>query len=174
MNLVLSVQQWRHALGLLLLLIALHLGGCGFQPRGAAMSDVNGVPGPVFIAGVAPYSDLYRELDSQLTAAGVVLTTDPAASASTLVISRWDQGSRVLSVDSSNKVVEYELDELVSFAVRSGSGEELLSTRNERVMRIQYQPPDSLLGSTRAAEVLRSDMRRELVERIIRRLAALN
>jgi outer membrane lipopolysaccharide assembly protein LptE/RlpB len=174
MNLVPSARQRRHSLGLLLLLIALQLGGCGFQPRGAAMSHLNGVPTPLFIAGVARYSDLYRELDRQLTAADVELTTDPAASASTLVISRWDRDSRVLSVDSRNKAVEYELDEVVSFALRSGSGEELLAPQNERVMRIQYRPPDSLLGATRESEVLGGDMRRELVERIVRRLATLN
>ena len=174
MNLAPSLQQRHHSFGLLLLLIALQLGGCGFQPRGAGMSHLNGVPSPLFIAGVARYSDLYRELDLQLTAAGVELTTDPAASASTLVISRWDRDSRVLSVDSRNKAVEYELDEVVSFALRSSTGEELLATQNERVMRIQYRPPESLLGATRESEVLSGDMRRELVERIIRRLAALS
>jgi LPS-assembly lipoprotein len=173
MSLVPSAHTQRRSLGLLLLAITMQLGGCGFQPRGAAMSNINSVPGPLFIAGVAPHSDLYRELDRQLTSAGLELTTDSAGSASTLLISRWDRGSRVLSVDSRNKAVEHELDETVSFAMRSRSGEELLAPQNERVIRIQYRPPDSLLGANRESEVLRSDMLRDLVERIVRRLAAL-
>lgn len=175
MNLLASGPAPCRAVGLLLLLLlAAQLAGCGFQPRGAAMSRLGDLPQPLHIAGLARFSDLYRELDRQLAAAGVEMTGGPAGSGSTLVVSRWDQGSRVLSVDSRNKAVEYEIDELVTFALRSAAGEELLPARTERVIRIQYRPPTSVLGASRESELLREDMRRELVGRILRRLAALN
>ncbi len=175
MNLLASRPAPCRAVGLLLLfLLAAQLAGCGFQPRGATMSRLDDLPQPLYIAGLARFSDLYRELDRQLAAADVEMADGPADSGSTLVVSRWDQGSRVLSVDSLNKAVEYEIDELVTFALRSAAGEELLPARTERVIRIQYRPPTSVLGASRESELLREDMRRDLVGRILRRLAALN
>ena len=171
MKLVSYLSRRDKLAALLLVLFTLVADGCGFQPRGQ-VSGTGGIRGPVLIVGIGPYADLYRELKRQLTVAGVELARSAADSASVLVIDRWTRDSRVLSVDSRNKAVEYELEESVQFALRSRDGQNIMQPQTERILRIQYIPPTSVLGSTRESELLRDDMLRDLVTRIVRRLAA--
>lgn len=156
---------------LLLLFAVTGLGGCGFQPRGQALSLAS-VPGPLHIRGIRPYSPLARELRVQLTQGGVGIAADMAGSASVLRISRRENSSRVLSVNSRNKAVEYELEEAAEIALYDSAGNELVPPQTVRVLRILLRPSESLLGSNREEDLLREDMRRDLAERIVRRLAA--
>ena len=152
-------------------LLSLLLGGCGFQPRGQA-TDAASLPSPIFIAGINPYSELARELQRQLAIAGVDVATSAAEGAAVLRIARWDRDSRLLSVNSRNRAVEFQLEESALFSLRAQDGSQLVGEQGEQVTRIQYSPETTVLGSSREAELLRGDMRRELAERIVRRLAA--
>ena len=155
----------------LLALALLSISACGFQPRGQAMS-LAGVPNPVHISGIASFSDLYRELYRQLQIAGAQIVPTVAESASTLHITDVEQDARLLSVNSRNKAVEYELIEAATFSLRTVNGQELIAPQQLRVLRIQYIPEIEVLGSNREAELLRQDMREELAGRIVRRLTA--
>ncbi|WP_078117907.1 LPS-assembly lipoprotein LptE [Thiosocius teredinicola] len=155
----------------LLLAASFLLTGCGFQPRGQA-HPIDGIPGPIYIAGVQPYSDIYRELKKQLDIAGVAIAPDAQSSQTTLRIIRWKRDRRVLSLNSRNKVVEYEMEETVRFSLRNPDGGERVPPQLIRVVRIQFNPQDAILGSEREGELLREDMLRELVERMLGRLAA--
>lgn len=152
-------------------LLSLLVGGCGFQPRGQA-PDAAGLPSPIFIAGISPYSELARELRRQLELARVEVASSAAEGAAVLRIVRWDRDSRLLSVNSRNRAVEYELQESAAFSLRAHDGSELVNEQGIQVTRIQFRPETAVLGSSREAELLRGDMRRELAERIVRRLAA--
>lgn len=156
---------------LLLLAILLQLGGCGFQPRGQA-ADLSGVPSPLHISGLRPFAPLNRELQRQLQLAGVTHASDAAGSAATLRVSRHTSNARVLSVDASNKAVEYELEESVRFTLLGGDGRPLTEEQTVRVLRVQFRPRETILGSEREGELLREDMRRELAGRLLQRLAA--
>ena len=157
------------AVTLILTALQLALAGCGFQPRGQ-VSGVQGVPSPLHVSGISQFSALGRELSRQLRATGVAESTD--GNATVLHITRWDTDSRVLSVDSRNKAVEFELEEAARFALRTSEGQALGEPQTVRVLRIQYRPSDAVLGSGREAELLREDMRRELVQRMLQRIAA--
>jgi outer membrane lipopolysaccharide assembly protein LptE/RlpB len=50
-------------------------------------------------------------------------------------------------------------------------GRQLVGTQRIQVLRIQYRPEVGVLGSDREGELLREDMRKEIAERIVRRLA---
>lgn len=168
------LQRSRNALRLLIplpaLLATLWIGGCGFQPRGQAL-QTEGIPEPIHVSGLAPHSALHQALDMQLDAAGVTRTSDVAQAAARLDISDQRSESRVLSVDSRNKAVEFELAESAGFALRTADRPDA-PVQKVQVVRILYQPQDALLGSRREAELLRADMYRELAGRIVRRLAA--
>lgn len=167
-----SVHRVALPVWLLAALSALLISACGFQPRGQALSLATAVPGPIYIRGIQPYSPLHRELERQLRTGGVEPAASAADSASILQFEQRDSDSRVLSVDSRNKAVEFELEESARFSLRAGDGTQLLGPQSVRVVRIQYRPEDAVLGSERERELLRDDMQRELAGRILRRLAA--
>ena len=131
-----------------------------------------GVPSPIYIRGITSFSDLHRELYRQLKIAGAQVAQTDAESASTLLITNAKQEARLLSVNSRNKAVEYELVEAATFSLRSTNGQQLVAPQKVRVLRIQYRPEIGVLGSNREAELLRQDMREELAGRIVRRLTA--
>jgi len=161
----------RMAIPALLLALGLTLvGGCGFQPRGLT-TGAAGLPSPIRIGGLATFDDLYRELDRQLGIAGVEVVAVAAEGSSLLAIANLKSDSRLLSVNSRNRAVEYELIEQASFALSSADGHQLLGPQTLTVMRILYRPEIAVLGSDREAELLRRDMREELAGRIIQRLA---
>lgn len=156
---------------LAVLLLALLIAGCGFQPRGQA-PRLSGVPDPILISGILPSSPLQRALVRELEAAGATVTATRAESAAVLDIGRLRSARRVLSVDSRNKAVEYELAESARFALHSAGGRELVPAQTAQVLRIQFRPGDAILASDREAELVREDMREELAAKIVRQLVA--
>jgi outer membrane lipopolysaccharide assembly protein LptE/RlpB len=154
-----------------LAVLATTIAGCGFQPRGQA-TEIAVIPGPVHISGIGQYTELYRELAAQLRSAGVATTTDRAASAIQLRVIDYERDSRLLTVDSQNRRVETELEQSVQFEVRNSAGEQLAAPQTVRVLRIQFQPADDVLARRREAELQREDMHRELVQRVLQRVAA--
>ena len=155
----------------LVMLAALLVSACGFQPRGHTTASGT-MPSPVYVSGIATYSDLHRELYRQLQIAGAETAPSAAEAAYILHISDVDRESRLLSVNSRNKAVEYELIESATFGLRSKAGQQLVAPQRVTVLRIQYRPELAVLGSDREAELLRQDMREELAGRIIQRLSA--
>ncbi len=153
-----------------LLLATLALSGCGFHLRGTG-PGAGTLNTPVAIAGLPPYGPLQRELRRALDAAGAQLdetTPQPAV----LRVANHDSSRRVLSVDSRNKASEYELLEALEFRLTSASGEELVASQTVRTVRVLFNPETEVLGRNREEDLLREDMRRELAERVVQRLAA--
>ncbi len=156
---------------LTVLLVLMLLAGCGFQPRGQAVR-LDGLPQPLQIAGIAPYSDLGLALRHELETAGVALTDDPAQAAAVLRIGDPRSDSRVLSLDARNRAAEYELAESLRFSLRRPGQGELMAPQLIRVIRTLYKPADQVLARSREEYELRQRMREELARRLVRRLAA--
>lgn len=159
--------------GMLLALLALCVGGCGFQPRGqAADLDSATLPSPLLISGIDRFSPLYRALERQLAIADIEIALRAADAAAQLRIDDVSTDRRVLSVDSRNRAVEFELAESARFSFYGADGSELLAQQDIRVLRILYRPEQAILGSDREGVLLRENMREELATRILRHLAA--
>ncbi|MGB5198652.1 MAG: LPS assembly lipoprotein LptE [Sedimenticolaceae bacterium] len=159
--------------GTLLALLALCVGGCGFQPRGQAGDlDSATLPSPLFISGIDRFSPLYRALESQLAVADIKIAPSAADAAAQLRIHDVSADSRVLSVDSNNRAVEFELAESARFSFYGADGRERLARQDIQVLRILYRPERAILGSDREGVLLRENMREELATRILRHLAA--
>jgi outer membrane lipopolysaccharide assembly protein LptE/RlpB len=158
-----------YRLALVLLLVSMS-SACGFQPRGQSL-ETGPLPDTIAIVGLRVNSPLHRELDRQITAAGSALAGQAEADM-VLRISGYISTSRLLSVDSSNRAVEFELEESARFSSTDATGNPLTASQTARVLRILYRPPDTLLAGDREEALLREDMRRDLVARILRRLAA--
>ncbi len=152
------------------LFLALSLTACGFKLRGA-IPRLDKLPSPIGIVGLAPYSDLHQEISRQMQQAGIKVVLDHGEAV--LRISDRKSGSRLLSVDEANAVVERELEESFTFNLRQHDQAELVENQPIRVLRILNQPQDERLGSDREAEQIRQEMRRDLVNQMMRRLYAI-
>lgn len=157
-------------LTLSLLLLGL-LSACGFQLRGQ-VEQLQRLPQPLYIAGVEPYSPLGRELRQQLAQAGAMLTPQADLAAAVLRISQVRSTARLLSLDSQNREAESELEESLHFSLRVPQQGDRIPDQTVRVIRTQFRPQSQVLAREREEEAVRADMRRELVNRMIRRLAA--
>lgn len=153
-----------------LLLSVLLTTACGFQLRGQNL-DISRLQGPVEIIGVDRLSRLGRELRIQLETVGTTVAEPGQPGVTQLTISGLRSDSIVLSLDSRNKAVEFELIEAASFQFKGLGDTEPTAPRSIVVRRTQYQPEGAVLGSSRETEFLREDMRRELAERIVQQAA---
>ncbi|MCB1802567.1 MAG: hypothetical protein KDI82_12820 [Gammaproteobacteria bacterium] len=144
--------------------------GCGFQPRGST-AGLNSVPSPLYISGIGRYSALHRAIERELVRSGGSLAQSAADSSVVLHVIRHESDARVLSVDGRNKAVENELEELARIEVRRGATL-VAEPQTVRVLRIQFRPSSEILASERESEQVRDDMRRELAQRILQRVAA--
>lgn len=157
---------------LLIFIVAtfLLLPACGFHLRGetAALSEQHT---PTFIGGLAKFHPLHRELAKQLTRAGNQMAVTRQDAQSLIIISDYKQKKRVLSLDSRNKAVEHEIEESLDFKVIDNRGKLLMAKQHLRTLRII---PEAIAIASRNREErqLREDMRKELADRIIQRLAA--
>ncbi len=147
------------------------LGGCGFQPRGSNPSTGE-VPGRIMINGLSTYDPLYRTLSSELSRVGS--STVGESSEADAVLHLFDQliERRVLTLDSSAKVIEYELEQALRFRLTEPDGTIRVEDQRVRVLRIAFAPPSGVLGYSREIDEIRADMRRDLARKILNRIAA--
>ena len=105
---------------------------------------------------------------NQLRPQGVVSETAAGAAGcpADQRLAQWLAG--VVSEQPQNKAVEFRTRRVRDLALRTADGRET-GARRPTTLRILFQPEDAVLGSSREAELLRADMRRQLVESIIRR-----
>jgi LPS-assembly lipoprotein len=157
----------RLSLSLLLLTV---LSACGFHLRGQ-VTQLHSIPQPLYVTGIEPYSPLGKKMQQQLRQAGVSLTGDLDQAGTILRISKVSEGQRTLSLDSRNKEAEVELKESLHFSLSSPQHGELVPDQALRVVRTLYKPQNQVLAGLQEEQALRDDMRRELINLMIRQLA---
>ena len=153
---------------LVLTLMVVTAGGCGYQLRGTV--SVPPAPDGIHVAGPPEIrAALTRVLDS----GGVQVRPDRDPAGAVLRLSRERFGRRVLSVDpNTGKEREFELAYRVAFDLTGADGEELLPGQTVSLVRDYVFDPDAVLGKSHEEETLRAEMRREAASRIVRRIAA--
>lgn len=152
---------------LIVTLLVCSLSGCGWRLRGSQEVDV-ALPSMQLQFQQAG-ADLKRELAQSLKSAGVDLNNNAEL---VLLVHSENQGRRVLSVDSSGKVSEYELQYELLFSVSDSQGEALLS--NERISQQRdYQfDENEVLAKDEEEQRLFDFMRRMSIQSLMRRLHA--
>lgn len=154
--------------GLITVALSALLVGCGFHLRGAIKLPTALEKTYIPAAGVP--ADLLDQLRLALSGNGAVVVDTPLAGASVLKILKVTSGRRVLSVDRAGKVQEYELRYSVRFSLTGDHGVELVAPQTVQVARdYLFNETEVLAKSEEEAELYR-DMRRDVVDTIIRRL----
>ena len=149
-------------------LAALLLAGCGFQLRGTAALpfDTLYMP-PTTAPGVA--LDLKRNIQGGTR---TTVVTDPKQAEAILEFSQEAREKHILSLAATGRVREFQLRYRVAFRVHDGKGGEFLPVSTLQLTRdISFNDTDVLAKETEEQQLYR-DMQFDMVQQIMRRLAA--
>ena len=155
-------------LAALAIALSLLLAGCGFQMRGTADLPFDTIYTPPASApGIA--LDLRRNIKSGTR---TELVDDPKKADAILEFAQETREKVILSLASTGRVSEYQLRYRVAFRVHDGKGGEFVPLSAVQLTRdITYN--DSGVLSKEAEEgLLYRDMQTDMVQQIMRRLAA--
>ena len=158
------------ALGRWLVAVAcVAVAACGFQLRGA--DPVHPALSPLAIDAVRSGSALLPPLRRALVDAGVELIPDGPGAHARLRITADVAGERVIAVTPQGQPREAELFYTVGFQLVDAEGDLLLD--REVTLRREFAISErDILGKTHEAEVLADALLRDMVDGIVRQLAA--
>jgi LPS-assembly lipoprotein len=173
---------WANHRSVASLFFALCLGSCGFHLRGEI--EFPEVMSVTYVDGDTR-SELVSRMRRALSASGVRIVEDAEDARAILKMSGERTGRRVLSVGGGGKVSEYEVISSITFEVyeRSKDSDKSSSTKDpRRLFRIKPQTvrltrayffdETGVLGKSEEEEILRAEMRRDLVRLILFKIEA--
>jgi len=156
----------------LALLLALVLAGCGFQMRGA--NGQYNMPFRSIYLGFSDTSQLGIELRRNLRGGDAVLVvTDPAKADARLDVLSETRGKSILSLNNQGRVREYLLTYTLVFRVRDAKDAEMLGATEISLKRSIAFNETQVLAKESEEALLYRNMQSDLVQQILRRLAAI-
>ena len=154
------------------LLIVTLLAGCGFKLRGS--NGTYHMPFHTIYVGFPDTSPLGTELKRNLRAADDVVVVDkPEGADAQLVVMSETRGRQILSLNNLGRVREYLLTYTLTFRVMDAKGEQLLPPTEITLKRSMEFNEQEVLAKEAEANLLYRDMQSDLVQQILRRLAAM-
>ncbi|MGK5078552.1 LPS assembly lipoprotein LptE [Janthinobacterium sp. HLX7-2] len=169
---LLGGRAWRAMLAIALTML---LSACGFHLRGSNGSFM--LPFATMYIGLPNTSPLAIDLKRYIRAIGSteVVDTKDGADAVLEVLSDPERNrtKTILSLNSNGRVSEYQLGYSINFRVLDKAGNQLLAPTTISLNRpITFNESQVLAKETEEAQLYR-DMRNDLVQQIMRRLAAI-
>ncbi len=153
---------------LAILVLGLVTGACGFQLRGQAT-----LPFDTLYVAIPDISPMGIELKRNIIAGTrTKLVNDPTQAQAVLDVTSEERGKTILSFDTSGRVREFQLRYRLGFRVHDAKGRDYLPQSEIRLTRdISFN--DAQVLSKEAEELLLyRDMQSDMVQQILRRLAA--
>jgi LPS-assembly lipoprotein len=155
---------------LAMLLVAGVLSACGFHLRGTG-GQYN-MPFRSIYLGFGEMSPLGIELKRNLRSQATI-ALDPKVADALLDVLSETRGKTILSLNSQGRVREYSLTSTLVFRVRDANGVELLGPTEITLKRsISFNETQTLAKESEEALLYR-DMQTDMVQQILRRLAAI-
>jgi LPS-assembly lipoprotein len=151
-------------------MLASALSACGFQLRGSR-GQFN-MPFHSLFLTFADTSPLGTELKRNLRAVDVAIESEPDQAEARFDVLAETRGKSILSLNSQGRVREYLLTYTLSFRVRDTKGAELLGPTEITLRRNQNFNEAQVLAKETEEVMLYRDMQADLVQQIMRRLAA--
>jgi len=150
------------------------LASCGFHLRGTSsvalppeLSTLR-----VTMGGAAAYPPLLVEVRNALLALGnVQLTDDVSASVPELQLHKESSVKQVLAIDSSGRISVYLLNYRVDYSLVGPDKKPLLRNQSVKLQREYGFDRVNVLASEKQSEFLQIEMRRDVAQQILRRLA---
>jgi LPS-assembly lipoprotein len=151
----------------LALAAALLLAACGFQLRGAADMPFDTLYVPGATGGIA--LELKRNIQS---GSATRVVDDPKAAQAQLLFSEETRIKEILALSTAGRVREYRLIYRVGFRVADGKGGDYVPPNTVELTRdVTYDDAVALAKETEEQQLYR-DMQVDMVQQIMRRLAA--
>ena len=154
------------------LLVAASLTACGFQLRGS--NGQYNMPFTSIYLAFPETSPLGTELKRNLRAGDSVRIENDASKAQALFdVLGETRGKSILSLNSLGRVREYSLSYTLVFRVRDANNKELLAPTEITLRRNIAFDESQVLAKESEEALLYRDMQSDLVQQILRRLAAI-
>lgn len=153
---------------LAIVLLGLLTAACGFQLRGQAK-----LPFETLYVAIPQISELGTELKRNIIAGThTKLVNDQAQAQAILDLISEERGKSILSFDTSGRVREFQLRYRISFRVRDARGRDYLPQSEIRLTRDISFNDAQVLSKESEELLLFRDMQSDMVQQILRRLAA--
>jgi LPS-assembly lipoprotein len=151
-----------------MLVLALLTAACGFHLRGQAK-----LPFETLYVAIPETSPLGTELKRNIIAGTHTrLVNTPAEAQAILELISEDRSKTILSFDTSGQVREYQLRYRLAFRVRDARGRDYLPQNEIRLTRDVSYTGAQVLAKESEEQLLYRDMQRDVVQQLLRRLAA--
>jgi LPS-assembly lipoprotein len=147
--------------------ILVFLGGCGFALRGTA--ELPASLQPLYIENIDSSSPMGRELFRVLANNKVALADEAATDRYSLAVGNETSSERALSVNANARAGEYELTLGILYQLRR-NGAAVGEAVPLQLSKVYLADPENAIAKTEEAELIRTEMRRELALLILRRL----
>jgi LPS-assembly lipoprotein len=151
-----------------LLVLLTSLSSCGFSLRGSTTSIDESIS--VFLTASNPNEVLVERIGSSLQNAGIQVSTDMSANYA-LHIGEEQFISRPATVNGRARAVQYDLQLAFEYSLER-QNTLLIPTETIAANRTHFEDIANISGSSEELTMLREEMRLELVERLLRRIAA--
>ena len=154
-----------------LIVLAAALSACGFQLRGSG-GQFN-MPFQSIYLAFPETSALGTELKRNLRGGDTEVVPTPEAAQARFDVISESRGKSILSLNSQGRVREYLLTYTLVFRVRDARGAELLGPTEINLKRPITFNETQVLAKESEEALLYRDMQTDLVQQILRRLAAI-
>ncbi len=164
-------MRQRFAQTILLTGTVLLLCACGFQLRGTGDNKVPVEWKSMYLVTNNPNSEFSRQVKVRFAANGVEWA-DQRQDANFLVTlgpERFSQ--RNLSLNADARAAEFELNMRSTFSVQSREGEAVMGDTTATVIKQMENDPQNVVGKAEEVRILKAEMRTELAQQIMRRIA---
>jgi LPS-assembly lipoprotein len=150
------------------LVLGVALGGCGFRLAGSA--HLPAVLAKPYLSVKDPYTDFSREFERELKSSGALLQPGRQDATATIEVTKDFVEQRTLAVSARNIPTDYELRYTVTFAVK-GPDAEILAPQTITLSRDYSFQENELLAKEHEADILRTQMARDLATMALRVLS---
>lgn len=149
-------------------LIALAVAGCGFQLRGEQK-----LPFETIFVNTPPNSQLGANLGRQIRSGTDTRTVPLAAEANAVLeILGESRDKEILTLNAQGRAVEYKLIYRLRFRLHDGKGREYIASTELRAQRDISINDSQVLSKESEEALLYRDMQTDLVQQLLRRIAA--
>ena len=159
-----SLSHTLTAFALLVLLSA-----CGFQLRGTGGTSLPESWKTMHLATTNPNGEMSREVLNTFSAHDINWVEQEAANY-VLVVSNERFVQRNLSINAQARASEFELTMSTIFSVKDAEGQEIIEPSEATVVKQMENDPTNVVGKSEEVRILRTEMRTELVQQILRRI----